>query len=252
MSRNGILAPTLYTAMAICVGLIGGAATDQLRQLAGRPASGAAISDNMVTASEFDLVDKYGKTRGKMFMANGVTPTLASYDFAGNERISLKETSGGSEFALNSGNNQIVLETYQYGTSLWFNDKGPSGEPRFTVQIWSDRTSFSLSGPDHKASVGTYIHKNEATTSLTNHNDKQRAVLGIANSGEPYLTFNDENERTRAELRSNLTLLDEKGNLRAVMGSTVLKNTKTGSTEHLSPSSLILFGENGHVLWQAP
>jgi hypothetical protein len=252
MSRNR-LALTLYAAMAVCGGLIGGAASDQLRRLTGLTASAAATSSNTVTASEFDLVDKEGKTRGKMFMDGGVVPTLELYDFQGKERISLKTAFANAELVLNSGNNQISLETDQYGTFLWFNDKGPSAEPRFTVQIWSDRTSLSLSGPDHKTSVGTYIHEKGAATSFTDRNDKQRAVLGIAqSSGEPYLTFSDENERIRSELRSNLSLLDEKGNVRTVVGSTVLKNTKTGSTEHLSPSSLILFGENGRVLWQAP
>jgi hypothetical protein len=187
-----------------------------------------------------------------MFMDAGVIPTLELYDFRGKVTTSLAETVGGAELQLGAGDHQIALKADQYGTSLWFNDKGPSGDPRFTVQIWSDRTSFSLTGPDHKTSVATYIYGNGATTSFTDHDDKQRAVLGIANSGEPYLTLKDEKERMRAELRSNLSLLDEMGNLRTVVGSTVLKNTKTGSMEHLSPSSLILFGENGHVLWQAP
>ncbi|MCH7805435.1 MAG: hypothetical protein IH937_15310 [Acidobacteria bacterium] len=46
--------------------------------------------------------------------------------------------------------------------------------------------------------------------------------------------------------------MDEDGNNRAVLGSTELKITRTGSTEIRAPSSLVLFDEEGKVLWSAP
>jgi hypothetical protein len=49
----------------------------------------------------------------------------------------------------------------------------------------------------------------------------------------------------------SLTLNDPK-HVRAVLGSSCLKNTTTGSTEHRSPSSLVLFREDGKLLWSTP
>jgi hypothetical protein len=60
------------------------------------------------------------------------------------------------------------------------------------------------------------------------------AFLNLDNDGSPSLSLNDTKE------------------LRAVLGNAYLKNTKTGSVEHRSPSSLVLFGEDGKVLWSVP
>jgi len=45
--------------------------------------------------------------------------------------------------------------------------------------------------------------------------------------------------------------VDEDGNNRAVLGSTLLKNPNTGFAEIGAPSSLILFDEDGKVVWSA-
>lgn len=50
----------------------------------------------------------------------------------------------------------------------------------------------------------------------------------------------------------HLSMTDQNGNLRTVLGTTQLKDSRTGSVETRSPSSLVLFGENGTVIWQAP
>jgi len=50
----------------------------------------------------------------------------------------------------------------------------------------------------------------------------------------------------------NLSLLDKKGDTRAVLGRTTLDHTRTGSTEIRAPSSLVLFDEEGNVVWSAP
>jgi len=41
-------------------------------------------------------------------------------------------------------------------------------------------------------------------------------------------------------------------NTRTVLGTTQLKHPDTGSTEIRAPSSLVLFDEDGKVLWSAP
>ena len=50
----------------------------------------------------------------------------------------------------------------------------------------------------------------------------------------------------------SLILYDQDGNVRAALGTTELKNTRTGSTEIRAPSSLVLLDEDGKVVWSAP
>jgi hypothetical protein len=64
---------------------------------------------------------------------------------------------------------------------------------------------------------------------------KNRAVLGLKEDGEP-----------------NITFLDNNGQVRAIFGSTDLKNPFTGLTEKRPGSSLVLFDEDGKIIWSAP
>ena len=49
-----------------------------------------------------------------------------------------------------------------------------------------------------------------------------------------------------------LSLHDSEGNLRVALGTTRLEHANTGSTEIRAPSSLVLFDEDGKVVWSAP
>jgi len=54
-----------------------------------------------------------------------------------------------------------------------------------------------------------------------------------------------------ADGNPSLTLLDQDSNTRAVLGTTQLKHPDTGSTEIRAVSSLVLFDEDGKVVWSA-
>lgn len=73
------------------------------------------------------------------------------------------------------------------------------------------------------------------TLTLMDSRMKDRAVLGLWEDGEPYLT-----------------LLDTNGQARATLGSTDLKDPLSGSRERRPCSSLVLFDENGKIIWSAP
>jgi hypothetical protein len=84
-----------------------------------------------------------------------------------------------------------------------------------------------------------------------------RSSLALDKEGNPDISLFDTWKRIRADLKldtdgnPSLTLSDAK-QTRAVLGSSYLKNATTGSTEHRSPSSLVLFREDGKLLWSAP
>ncbi len=51
---------------------------------------------------------------------------------------------------------------------------------------------------------------------------------------------------------ASLELYDKDGNKRAVLGSTSLETTRTGTVTKTAESSLVLFDKKGKVLWKAP
>ena len=51
---------------------------------------------------------------------------------------------------------------------------------------------------------------------------------------------------------ASLRLVDQHGIIRAALGTIQLKHPDTGSTEIRAPSSLVLFDEQGKVVWSAP
>jgi hypothetical protein len=78
-----------------------------------------------------------------------------------------------------------------------------------------------------------------------------------AGGGSAILAFYDKAGKDRALLNAfdgdtALTLCDKAGKTRAALGNDDLKNTATGSIEHRASSSLVLFNEQGRVLWEAP
>ena len=64
---------------------------------------------------------------------------------------------------------------------------------------------------------------------------KRRALLGLNKEGEPHLS-----------------LLDETGQKRLALGSAEFTNPLTGLLEKRACSSIVLFDEDGKVLWSAP
>jgi hypothetical protein len=64
---------------------------------------------------------------------------------------------------------------------------------------------------------------------------KRRALLGLGEEGEPHLLF-----------------LDGNGQKRLALGSVEFTDPLTGVTEKRACSSIILFDEDGNMLWSAP
>jgi hypothetical protein len=64
---------------------------------------------------------------------------------------------------------------------------------------------------------------------------KSRAALGLRENGDPYLSF-----------------IDPSGQVRANLGSIDFRNPLTGKKEKRSSSSLVLFGEDGRILFSVP
>jgi len=83
-------------------------------------------------------------------------------------------------------------------------------------------------------------------------NEKNPRISLSLYEGKPELSVFD-NQETRVQVNEEGVIVrDESARSRAVLGTTELKHSDTGSTEIRAPSSLVLFDEEGKVVWSAP
>ncbi|MFQ5918328.1 MAG: hypothetical protein ACE5I0_11010 [Candidatus Binatia bacterium] len=71
--------------------------------------------------------------------------------------------------------------------------------------------------------------------------------LRVVHNGKSYIELIADTSRG-----SSLNLMDQKGKTRAVLGSTSLETTRTGTVTKKAEPSLVLFDKEGKVLWSAP
>jgi hypothetical protein len=125
------------------------------------------------------------------------------------------------------------------GKDRWVLRLSKEGEPNITfinkrgwapmaIGVNKDGFPFFNMIPDpHK--------KGGPTISLMDSQMKNRALLRLSEKGDPHLS-----------------LLDRDGQRRAVLGGIVVKNPVTGLSERRPVSSLVLFGDDGRIIWAAP
>jgi hypothetical protein len=93
---------------------------------------------------------------------------------------------------------------------------------------------------------------------VVDQDGKPRALLGVLGSGEPGLQLYDRDENGRVDLslkasgRPGLELSDSNGRVRAALGYTEIVRPETGEIERRQVSSIVLFDQDGKVLWQTP
>jgi len=272
--------PRLLYAMAAGVGgIIGGVLSDTARHSISPATAQTPVNDQIISAKEFRLLAEDGRIKARLFL-DPYVPKLVLYDYRGDEGASL--TNGmlklsSMDEAQQQG--QILLWAEQHGGSLSIG--GKDTDPQIELSASQYFTSLNLaSAKDHKRAIQASAHGDALSVLLWDHNAEQRAglelddrdnpgvylydkkgearaSLALNDAGYPDFSLLDAQKRIRADLEldgegsPSLTLNDPK-QARAVLGSSYLKNTTTGSTEHRSPSSLILFREDGKLLWSAP
>jgi hypothetical protein len=95
--------------------------------------------------------------------------------------------------------------------------------------------------------------------SLGDRDGNHRVTVAVKANGEPYLAMLGEDGKVRMSLTMNdigspaLSLYDEDAKQRAVLGIADLTTVKrTGYIGEKSLYSLVLFNEEGKVIWRAP
>lgn len=198
-------------------------------------------------------------------------------DEKGRERASLLANSGGASLRLHDDTNQgaVLLGVSSEGTALHLRDKNnrvraalegandedePSlallaedGKVRAKLRISSQDTSFNLNDAQ---GVRVLLDSSQNSSGLRLFDEKAhpRFALRLDKNG-PGLALNDAKE-VRVMMRlwedgPSLNLYDEKGQGRATLGKT--RVTSSDGRVMIHPeSSLLLFGPDNKVIWEAP
>ena len=158
------------------------------------------------------------------------------------------------------GERRVTLNKEQF--SFWdedgvaFNLSSIPGK----VELYMSRgeSSVDIFVNDSRVNIGVedQTGRLDMTSTAINSQDWEKGD-SFALDGRILMLFNGESYEEiilgfDADKKPSLELYDSTGALRAVLGSTELKNARTGSTEIRAPSSLVLFNEEGNVVWSAP
>jgi hypothetical protein len=269
----------LYTVAAVIGGIIGGMLADTARHSISPAVAQTPANGQIISAKEFRLVAEDGRVEARLFL-DPYVPKLVLYNPRGDKGVTLEN--GGLRLASwdeAQQQGQVILRAETQGGSLGIGRTDTAPQIDLSVsQFFGARLDLS-SGEDHRevqlsaqsAGLSVLLWDRNAEPrmglELDNHDnpgvylyDKKgqaRSSLALEEAENPDLSLLDAQKRIRADLELDgdgsprLTLSDAK-QARAVLGSSYLKNTTTGSTEHRSPSSLVLFREDGKLLWSTP
>ena len=140
----------------------------------------------------------------------------------GRRGVSLPILWMGQEF----GNHQVEISPFgiQYSDKERYTKFSSSGIRFGKFDLPPDKISLLISN------VGEY-----PSFELNDGKGNSRFTIGLYDRGEPFVA-----------------LKDDMLHVRAVLGYTELKGDDTKSTKIRNPSSLVLFNEDGYVIWSAP
>ncbi len=138
------------------------------------------------------------------------------------------------------------------------------GEPVFAQKMPQhqkvvEAEEFRLVDKDGNTRTALRVVTGAPMLLMISKDDKVALQIGLNPVNEwPLLVLRDKNERDRATLclnangKPSLYLLDENRKVRVTLGSTPLKVPGTGPITKRSVSTLVLFDEEGNVIWSAP
>jgi len=180
------------------------------------------------------MQDGDGNPRFSIQLNDNDGATLAMFGEAGEQRLILSEK--GSYGETRTGSTVALLDN--------------NGKIRAQMGVQADNNPFvTLSDPPSKEKESCrniklcLKEKDKASISLSGVEGSLRAGLHI-DSGNTCLSLNDLKGETRAELGNTKLSFGTGGSLK--------KASSAFSVEKRSPSSLVLYSENGDVLWSAP
>lgn len=150
---------------------------------------------------------------------------------------------GGPHLVLHEGDTWVGLHAFNGGANL---DLSQKEDARIQLRISGETPKLELS-KKRSGHITLGMGLSGYATDL----------LGVGEDAieKPHLGLYGEDAQVTLTTAANgaaINLLDKNGKTRSTLGHTELKNQRTGSVEKRSTSSLVLFGEDGKVIWEAP
>jgi len=252
----------LMLALSIISGFLGGALSVWFLM----PQSVLAQDEppKVVEAQEFRVVDANGILRG-YFSLDGVSVIGRTDTDDPHGIASLKVDSDGTPAVTLSGVDDMsaILKVSDFSKGVGGQDEGG---PQLLLSDLHEEGRFIFVGLTKTAAQFITIDSkgNQVTLGLVGETPRlrldrepweEKGGHGILMEAVPERSMlamvNDNKFTTRLE-DALLSLYDDEERPRAVLGTTQLKHPDTGSTEIRAPSSLVLFDEEGKVVWSAP
>jgi len=212
-----------------------------------------------IEAQSFVLLDPTGHAYARLGMFGG-GPALQLFDKEGRGRAVLSVGQNGTPLL------SLLDETRKGGAVLGVGAnqdaalllRDADGKVRANLGLDGNGVTFALSDPKGVTRVAIEAQGVEsARLLLQDGTGTPRAALASDRTGAASLRVMDQAGRPRAALASDpvgptLTLYDPNGAPRALLGSAELKDASRGTTVQRPAASLLLFREDGTVLWTAP
>lgn len=206
----------ILAVLTVISGFLGGAVSNLALRGGPALAQGDDATPDVVRARRFELVDAEGRMRAALgFLVTG-DPALRLFDAAGNTQAQLSVD--------DEGNLALVL-------------CDAAEKPRASLMVLDDGVP------------GLFLYDAAG---------EEQAQLSVPADGGPGLWLRGAAGGTRALLcvpadgGPALRLYDAKGTGRATIGYCKTIQEKTGRETTFPESTITLFGEDGHVQWQAP
>jgi len=224
---------------------------------------GGAVAPAEIVAQRFVLVDKHGRVLATLEDRNrglSAEPTdkqnwavLSLFDQNGEES---KTAASLTPNILTLGDNGAIFQVTAAGKTVLLELAGDEqtslallSNKGSLLSLKSDRGYFAVREEPDSTSFNLRYFQNEdwrrTGASVSVHLDPDSGSFSVFNRTGSV----DLDAKARG---ASLSLGDSNKAARAVLGSTQLRDARTDSTITTAPSSLTLFNEKGHVLWQAP
>jgi len=259
MSRKQFL---LTLSVAIISGFLGGALSVWFLIPPSVLAQGEV--PKVIEAEEVRVVDANGILRGYFSLdgvsAFGLTDTDDPHGIA-----SLKVDSDGTPALRLSGVDDMSasLEVSDFSKEVGGEDvggpllvlsDGPEGNRLLWVHLAKTSAQFvAMNGEGNQAHFGLSgeVPRLRLGSRPWREEGGETMLMTVRPEGSMLAMTKGNKFTTRLE-DALVSLYDDEQRLRAVLGTTELKHTDTGSTEIRAPSSLVLLNEEGNVVWSAP
>lgn len=263
----------LLVLVALLAGIVGGVVSSQILEVRLMVSPGALPREKTIRTERMELVSQEGRVLAAFESLNG-SPKLRFFDKEGKPVITLGENPSdrrgpflvpkNSDISDITDSRGLFLTNTEGDVELVASTMGPQLRLKSEKSIIYALASYLSARLDLNYEEPGSGHANRGHLSAS----PESADLQLSYQEPPFFKAGESPEEARKRREEDqyawvwwakaekegvsISLYDEEGHMRSVLGNTELVMERTGSTEKRAASSLVLFDKKGKVIWQAP